>query len=139
MNGLVKHSNLPAGTGDPLDQALNAGAPNDVTPTTLHGAIMQAVKAGPVAAPMFPGRRPGLRLAAPLALALVVVSLWWVAHPRQPNSRASLTAAVEALQFTQEAAPESVAAAALRPLADEMGRLNQDLDNTAKFLLASIP
>ncbi len=138
MRRVSSHLNSPARADGRLERALNSGPPDDMAPASLHGSIMDALRTSPASQPMVAGGRAALRLLAALALALPLVFVWSAVRSRRPDVRAPLGTAVAALQVGQEA-PQIAAAVALRPLADEMGRLNQDLDETTRFVLASIP
>jgi hypothetical protein len=80
-------------------------------------------------------------VAAPLVAAVVLVVIWQgLRGPIAPPSKGtqSLAAATTALEMggqLAQAAPSAVVA----PLSDELARLNRDLDNTARFILASLP
>ncbi|MCX6923428.1 MAG: hypothetical protein NT154_09515 [Verrucomicrobia bacterium] len=124
-----------------LDRALKQAAPRPEAPAALHRSIMQAVRAAerPVAA-----RREWalLRWApVPVLAGIVLVALWWgMRNPagqptRSTQSLATATAALELGGQIARTAPGAVFA----PLTDELARLNRDLDNTAQFLLASVP
>ncbi len=130
--------NTCSGEHDPVEQALCGPAPHDQAPASLHASIMQAVRASRETALPVTRRRVGLWATAPVAVAVVLLCVWFAGDSRRDNSKASLSAAVAALQLGQEA-PHNAAAAALRPLNDELGRIGRDLDSTAQFLLASIP
>lgn len=124
-----------------LDRALKETAPKLKAPPSLHGSIMRAVRAAerPVAAPQ------GLTflkwLPAPALVALVLLVAWHVQRGQvrppapDPQSLAAATAALEMGGQMAQAMPSAVVA----PLAAELERLNQDLNNTAQFLLASLP
>lgn len=124
-----------------LDRALKETAPRLEVPPSLHHSIMQAVRATerPAAAPR--GWSFVKWLPAPALVALAL----WVAWPTQrtpvrppasnPQSLAAATAALEMGGQMAQAMPSAVVA----PLAAELARLNRDLNNTAQFLLASLP
>ena len=76
------------------------------------------------------------------ALAVVVLlAIWWVARgPVRPavQDTQSLAAATTALDLGGEMA-RAVPSAVVSPLSNELERLNRDLNNTAQFVLASLP
>ena len=124
-----------------LDALLREAPPRAQVPASLHSSIMQAVRAAnhPAAAP----RRPELLrwLAAPALAAIILIGAVLVLHrPAQaPEHNAqSLAAATTALQLGNQMV-RSGPIAVVAPLSNELDRLNQDLDNTARFLLASLP
>lgn len=76
-----------------------------------------------------------------LCSALVLAGAWWMLH--RPAQRP--LAVAQALEVPQVALDwggsisRATPAALVGPLADELQRLNRDLDRTAQFLLASLP
>ena len=124
-----------------LDRALKETAPKLQAPPSLHQSIMQAVRAAerPVPAPR------GLSflkwLPAPALVALALLVAWHVqrgqVRPPAPDSQ-SLAAAATALEIGGQMA-QAMPSAVVAPLATELERLNRDLENTAQFLLASLP
>ena len=124
-----------------LDRALKETAPKVEAPASLHGSIMQAVRAAE--RPATPARQPTVLrwLPAPaMALMLILVVLWVMHRPaRTPAQDAqTLATATSALHFGNEMV-QTMPSAMVAPLSDELDRLNQDLDKTAQFLLASLP
>jgi hypothetical protein len=124
-----------------LDCALKQASPRPQAPPGLHRSIMQAVRVAerPQAAPG--GLAFLRRVAAPLVAALALVAVWQtlrgpVAPPTQGTQ--SLAAATTALEMSGQLA-QTVPSAVVAPLSDELARLNRDLDNTAQFILASLP
>ncbi len=122
-----------------LDRALKETAPKLQAPPSLHRSIMRAVRAAER-----PSVSPGWSflkwLPAPALVALALLA--WHAQ-RGPASRSapspqSLAAAATALAIGGQMA-QAMPAAVVAPLADELARLNRDLNNTAQFLLASLP
>ena len=124
-----------------LDHALKQSPPKPQAPPGLHRSIMQAVREAehPQAAP---GGAGFLRwVAAPVVAALALTAVWLtlrgpVAPPTQGTQ--SLAAATTALEMSGQLA-QTVPSAVVAPLSDELARLNRDLDNTAQFILASVP
>ena len=125
-----------------LDRALKQTAPRPHAPPSLHGSIMRAVQA--VERPAANARRElaFLRwLPVPVAALLALTVVWHAARgpARLPVQDAqSLAVATTALQVSGEMA-RAVPSAVVTPLADELKKLNLDLNNTAQFLLASLP
>ncbi len=124
-----------------LDRDLRATAPKAEAPASLHRSIMRAVRAADP-----PGEAEGapgfLRwLIAPAAAVIALLVVWQsVRGPGQPSppKPPPLAAAANALEMGGQMV-QAVPSAVVAPLADELERLNQDLDNTAQFLLASLP
>jgi hypothetical protein len=124
-----------------LDTALKQGVPKPQAPPGLHRSIMQAVRVAerPQAEPSGLGF---LRwVAAPVVAAVVMVSVWQAMRgpaklPAQGTQ--SLAAATTALEMSGQLV-QAVPSAVVAPLSDELQRLNRDLDNTAQFILASLP
>jgi hypothetical protein len=125
-----------------LDRALKQSAPKPHAPPSLHNSIMRAVRAA---------ERPGARARGELsflrwlpvpviaALAFMMVSHAARGPVRLPAQHTEqLSVPITALQVGGEMA-RAVPSAVVNPLADELKNLNRDLDNTAQFLLASLP
>jgi hypothetical protein len=124
-----------------LDRALKETAPKPQAPPSLHRSIMQAVRATERPAPA-PGGLSFLKwLPAPALVALALLVVWHAqrgtVRPPAPDPR-SLAAATAALEMGGQMA-QAMPSAVVAPLKDELERLNRDLDNTAQFLLASLP
>ena len=124
-----------------LDRALKQSVPRPETPPSLHRSIMQAVQATERPAATRPELTVLRWLPAP-ALAVFVLLAVWLA-PRRPvpplvQDMQSLSAATTALDIGGQMA-RAVPSAVVAPLSDELERLNRDLNNTAQFLLASLP
>ena len=132
-----------------LDRALrNAPTAAEAQPE-LHSAIMEAVRASRGAnresAANWPWRFPLRWLPAPALAALALLGLWWALHspPETPVHQAGtghasilqISSALEAGDNATRALPSAVIA----PLSEELVRVNLDLENTAQFLLASLP
>jgi hypothetical protein len=124
-----------------LDRALKQTVPRPETPPSLHRSIMQAVQAANRPAPVR-GEFALLRwLPVPALAVLVLLAIWWVARgPVRPAAKdmQSLAAATTALDLGGQIA-QDVPAAVVMPLSNELERLNRDLNNTAQFVLASLP
>ncbi len=124
-----------------LDRDLKATAPKPGAPASLHRSIMRAVRAADH--PREAAReRVFLRwLIAPAAAVIALLVAWQaVRGPGQPSGPKPppLAAAANALEMGGQLV-QAVPSAVVAPLANELELLNQDLDNTARFLLASLP
>jgi hypothetical protein len=124
-----------------LDRALKETAPRAEAPASLHGSIMQVVRAAnrPAAVP----RQPNVLrwVPVPVFAAMVLLLVLWVLQSpvRTPVRNAQpLAAATSALKLGDQMV-RSMPSAMVAPLSDELDRLNRDLDKTAQFLLASLP
>jgi len=125
-----------------LDRALRRTAPETKAPASLHCSIMQAV-GGAANGPAAARRERGIPHWAPVPVfaLIVVLAAWWVLHSpvRQPaQDTQSLAAVTTALEMGGQMA-RTMPSAVVAPLSVELERLNLDLDNTAQFLLASLP
>ena len=121
-----------------LDHALRNSLPQPETPPAVHASIMRALRMD--ARPVPSARKPSILhwLPAP-AFAALVCALWaWHAASVRTPSRSAFESASTALAASGEMA-RAVPGTALAPLNEEWQRLNQDLDNTARFLLAALP
>ena len=124
-----------------LDAALKEAPPRVQAPDSLHSSIMRAVRAADRSAAARP--QPALMrwLPVPAMAALLLLGALWFLHSlvRTPvQDTQSLAATASALQFGNQMV-KTMPAAVVAPLSDELNRLNRDLDNTAQFLLASLP
>jgi hypothetical protein len=124
-----------------LDRALKQCSPKPQEPPGLHRSIMQAVRVAERPAAAAPGLAFLRWAAAPVVAALALVAVWLalrgpVVPPTQGTQ--SLAAATTALEMSGQLA-QSAPSALVAPLSDELARLNRDLDNTAQFILASLP
>jgi len=121
-----------------LDQALRNSPPRPEPPAALHASIMRTARSA--GRPAQPARHLRLLrwLPAP-ALAALVCALWtWHAAPIRAPSPNPIEIAATTLAGSGEMA-RTMPAAALAPLTEEWQRLNQDVDATAAFLLATLP
>jgi hypothetical protein len=121
-----------------LDQELRKSVPQAEPSPALHASIMREVRTAARAAT--PGRRLAvLRWLPAPALATLLCALWVWHHASVPaQSRSALESASTALAASREMA-QAAPVSALAPLTEEWQRLNKDLDNTAQFLLATLP
>jgi hypothetical protein len=124
-----------------VDEALRQSPPDLKTPVDLHASIMHAVRSEveePEQSPILPWFR---WLAAPALIALALAGVWWAVRPTgvaTHESPATLAAASSALELPHKIA-RTMPAEMLAPLSEEMARVNQDLDRTKQFLIASLP
>ena len=124
-----------------LDRALKHTVPRPETPPSLHRSIMQAVRAANRPAPARRQLAVLRWLPAPALAVLVLLAIWWVTRgPVRPpvQDTQSLAAATTALDLGSQMA-QAVPSAVVAPLSNELEQLNRDLNNTAEFLLASLP
>ena len=80
-------------------------------------------------------------LAAPAGAVLLLMAVWLALRsPGRPlvQDRPSLAVVTIALEMSGQLA-HTVPSAVVAPLSDELERLNRDLDDTAQFILASLP
>jgi hypothetical protein len=124
-----------------LDRALKETAPKLQAPPSLHRSIMQAVRATEQRPSVSAGFSFLKWLPAPALVTLALLVAWYAqrgpVRPPAPNPQ-SLAAAITALKMGGQMA-QSMPSAVVAPLADELARVNRDLNNTAQFLLASLP
>ena len=124
-----------------LDRALKETAPRPQPPPSLHHSIMRAVQSAERPAPAPRGLGFLKWLPAPALVALTLLVAWYAQRsPVRPPASApqSLAAATSALDMGGQMA-QALPSAVVAPLTDELERVHQDLDNTAQFLLASLP
>jgi hypothetical protein len=125
-----------------LDRALKQTVPKPHAPPSLHSSIMRAVRAVERPGAGARGELTFLRwLPVPVVAALALMVVWHAARgpvrlPAQHTKQ--LSVATTALQVGGEMA-RAMPSAVVNPLADELKNINRDLDNTAQFLLASLP
>jgi hypothetical protein len=129
-----------------LDQSLKKARPQTAVPAELHESIMRQVCA--VRRPVTPARSPWPRwrwLAAPALAALALTAVWWTLNrptsltpPRFVGVGPPLASGMAALEWG-EALTRRVPEEVLSPLSEEMTRLEQDLNRSAEFLMASLP
>ena len=121
-----------------LDAELRATAPRAQAPTSLHRSIMRAVRAADRPSTST-GRLAFLRwMAMPAGAALALLVAWHSLQQSQTQEKPSLSAAASALEVGGQMA-RAVPSAVVAPLSQELQGLNQDLDNAAQYLLASMP
>ena len=121
-----------------VEQFLRRSVPQTGMPPGLHGSIMRAVQtSGP---PLPAERKASLGSWVPVLAVVALIGTVWAWHLglRPAPTPSAFERAGTALATSREMA-RAVPATALAPLNEEWRRLNQDLDNTAQFLLASLP
>ena len=122
----------------PVDQALRDAVPELEVPPGLHTSIMGAVR---TLGPTIPSaRKPSsLRWLPASALVALFCVVWaWHMGSKPAPAQSTFERAGTALATGEEMAL-AVPGAAVAPLTQEWQRLNQDLDNTTEFLLATLP
>ena len=128
-----------------LDQALNQAPAQPELVPPLHHSIMRAVRAAECS--VAPRHQHSILrwLPATALVALTVLGLWYalrqpaLAPVRTPVQNAQpLVAAATALEMGDLMA-RTIPSAVLSPLSDEWERVSRDMNNTAQFLLASLP
>lgn len=125
-----------------LDRALKQTAPKPQAPPSLHGSIMRAVRAAEHPVAEARGGLTFLRwLPVPVVAVLALLVVWHVTRgpvrvPMQDTQ--SLTVATTALEMGSQMA-HAMPSAVVSPLADELEKVNRDLNSTAQFILASLP
>lgn len=128
-----------------VDQALRYAPPKPEVTAAFHDSIMRAVRTAECCA--VPQHKHSILrwLPAPALVALAVLGVWYALHqpvpaPVQtpvPNTQ-SLATTATALEMS-DLVVRDIPSAVLRPLSEEWARVNLDMDNTAQFLLASLP
>ena len=124
-----------------VDLALRTARPQEVTPPFLAGSIMRAVKESGRPVGKAPAWVAALRLSGAFGTALVALAfaMWLTGtrpvHPETANVLASTSSALQLGDTVTHTLP----LVTVTPLNDELSRLNVDLTNTARFLLANVP
>lgn len=124
-----------------LEHALRESRPEETTPPFLTGSIMRAVKESGRPAEKARTWIAALRVSGALGAGLVVLAfaMWLTGarpiRPETPNVMASASSALQLGDTVTHALP----LATVTPLNDELSRLDLDLTNTARFLLANVP
>ncbi len=125
-----------------VNRALKREKVSQDVPAGLHGSIMRAVAQSGQDAPEARILMPGWLPAIGVAMMLVFALLWGLRLNHQSSQRAAsvetLAAATEALNISKEFA-RTIPAKVVAPVSGELAKINQDVDATAKFLVASIP
>jgi hypothetical protein len=125
-----------------VEHALRNARTEETAPPFLAGSIMRAVKeSGRPAAGKAHTWAAAFRVSGALGTALVAlaVAMWLTGtrpvRPETPNVMASTSSALQ----LGDTLTHSLPLATVTPLNDELSRLNLDLTNTARFLLANVP
>jgi hypothetical protein len=122
-----------------VEWALREGKPEPEPVPFLHGAIMRRLTEAQEQASPRAKSRLLLRLAAPAVAVLLVVGLWSaLKRPGPVPPPPSMASLGSTLEMGNEMT-RSLSAGLLAPLSEELDHVNQDLDTTAAFLLASVP
>jgi hypothetical protein len=118
-----------------LDSALRRPGSNEI-PVTLHASIMGAIRASNRAANA-PRRARWLRwLPFPATAVFAVCAVCWLCLPQSSNRAVpSLTDAFQVGEQITDILPGEL----VDPLNEEWQRVNLDLENTSRFLLAAVP
>lgn len=135
-------------SNDALESALRRSALATAFPPNLHRSIMRAVRANR------PQERPQLsllllfrqfaltRVVAVIGVATLIVMGFWLALRNRPQSTMSnsqsLTEISTAFTASQEIV-DNLPSTAVGPLSEELDKVNQDLNRTTDFLLATLP
>ena len=128
-----------------MDQALRHAPVKPEVTASFHDSIMRAVRAAEMCA--VPQHKHSILrwLPAPALVALTVLGVWYALHQPVPATvqtpvpnTQSLAATATALEMS-DLVVRDIPSAVLRPLSEEWARVNLDMDNTAQFLLASLP
>ena len=116
-----------------LDSALRGGPPAPETPPGLHASIMAAIRRSES-----PARPAWLSRYRWAIAACLLLSAWWAGtHLLHPRLSPSPFTAPASKQFNRQMA--TLPSTVLSPLSHEWEALNLDLQQTARFLLASVP
>jgi len=126
-----------------LDRALRDQPPLPSAPDTLHQSIMRAVRDSgrETHAP----RRTSIIWISSAAAAAAAICIWIIARPtpQSPPPIASqgeqtLAAAQRAWDMSKEVS-RTMPAAVVGPLSNELASVDQDVRDTTKFILATLP
>jgi hypothetical protein len=118
-----------------LDSALRESGPAQ-TPDALHGSIMRKVRRVERERSVAPRQRSWLRWLPVPAMGILLLCAVWVRHSQSSNrALPSLTVAFDAGETITETLPTQL----INPLKEEWQRVNLDVENTTRFLLATVP
>jgi hypothetical protein len=127
-----------------LDCGLKGGPPLAAVIPSLHDSIMEAVRTER----KLPSKEKTHRfqwvrwLPAPALAAVIAGGILWNTRPQgQPPSAATaeLSGAISATFDLSDEMARSMPSVIIAPLTKELQLMNQDLESTAEFLLASLP
>jgi hypothetical protein len=122
-----------------LEHALTQTKPEVDSPPFLHRCIMRSVQAAAEPAAARPRFQLLRWLATPAVAVMFALGLWVALKPTPPVPNPAPLAAVSTTLELGNTMPQTLPPALVAPLSEELSRLNQDLTNTAQFLLASLP
>jgi hypothetical protein len=116
-------------------EALRKNIPKSAPPPALHSAIMSSLRAAEFI-PYSGWRMAGL--AAPAAVAMLLTATVWWNWPRPQHAPTPSISTSTALEFGSRM-PETLPAAVVAPLSEELEKVNLDINRAAQFLVASLP
>jgi hypothetical protein len=131
-----------------LESTLRGAPPRTEFPVALHDSIMRAVHAAhreeraQVSAFATFQRFVQMRGVPVTGFASVVVLgalLMLHNHPESPNLNPETLPEISAAFSASQEMVDAIPSVTVGPLSDELDKVNQDLDRTAKFLLATMP
>ena len=119
-----------------LDSALQMGRPARA-PIPLHGSIMRAVRRVEYPRSPVPRRVNWVRwLPVPAVAVVALCAAWWLWYPQSSNrALPSFSQAFDAAETITETLPAQL----VDPLDQEWQLVNLDVEDTTRFLLASLP
>ena len=126
---------------DNLEHALRTTRPEENTSPFFTGSIMRAVKESGRPAEKGHSWIAVLRMCGAFGTALIALAfaMWLTGtRPTRPATPDVLASTSSALQLG-DTVTHTLPLATVTPLNDELSRLNLDLTNTARFLLANVP
>ncbi len=122
-----------------LDGTLKDTRPESGGPPALHGSIMRALRgAERLAAPQRQPMMPRLLPVSAVGLLALAAACWALHGPVTSPEPQPLDTAGQALEMANEVT-RAMPSAMVAPMTKELEGLNRDLNNTAQFLLASLP
>jgi hypothetical protein len=131
-----------------IESALRESPPTPEFPPALHNSIMRAVHAArrdeKNHVPQFGIFRhlAEIRWAPVTAVtALLLLGAWLALHnrPDQTVQNSQTLPGISAAFTTGQEVVDALPSATIGPLSDELDKVNQDLNRTAEFLLATLP
>lgn len=122
-----------------VERELTETQPAITPPPALHRSIMRSIERAAEPTPDVPTLHFVRWLAAPAFAVVLALALWHAAKPSSSSTNPAPLASVGTTLEIGSTVPRTLAPALVAPLSDELTHLNQDLDHTAEFLLASLP
>jgi hypothetical protein len=131
-----------------LKTALRGSAPKTEFPATLHNSIMRAVGAvhreerTQVSGFTMFERFAKIRWLPVIGIAgFVLLGVVIAIHngPERKTSNSQVQAQISAAFTASQEVVDALPSVTVGPLSDELDKVNQDLDRTAEFLLATLP